>query len=40
VRDKATAKSDHSGQSFIADNNRVPTLVVAGSSDKTPGPCF
>ena len=26
LRDKATAKSDHSGQFFIADDNRVPSL--------------
>ena len=26
LRDKATAKSDHSGQFFIADDNRVPGL--------------
>ena len=40
LRDTATAKSDHSAQFFIADNNRVPSLVVAGSSDKTPCPHF
>jgi hypothetical protein len=26
LRDKATAKSDHSGQFFIVDDNRVPGL--------------
>src|SRR6478609_6275320 len=26
LRDKATAKSDHSGQFFIADDNRLPSL--------------
>jgi hypothetical protein len=35
VREKATAKSDHSGQFFIATNKRLPCRVVAASSEKT-----
>ena len=34
LRDTATAKSDHSAQFFITDNNRVPSLVVAGPATK------
>jgi hypothetical protein len=37
LRDKATAKSDHNGQFFIANNNHVPRLVVAVSRDKSIG---
>jgi hypothetical protein len=35
LREKATAKSDHRGQFFIADNKRLPSRVVAASGEKT-----
>ena len=40
LRDKATAKSDHSGQFFIADDNRVSQLVVAGVQQQNAGSLF
>ena len=38
LTDRATAKSDHSGQFLTADVSHLSSLVVARLSDKTLGP--